>query len=69
MEHDQTIAPSTVIDRLGGTTATSKLCGVTPSAVSQWRENGIPRPWLLYLRAKRPKAFAQAKQPEQDKNA
>ena len=30
------------IDALGGTTRTSKLFAVLPSAVSNWRKNGFP---------------------------
>jgi len=49
-----------IIDRLGGTGDVAKLCGLTPSAVSQWRQNGIPRPWLMYLQRARPRAFKPA---------
>lgn len=48
---------SDVIAAFGGTTETAKLCGVTPSAVSQWRENGIPRAWAMFLRQLRPDLF------------
>jgi len=34
---------SELIDRLGGTTKTSDRFGVLPSAVSNWRKNGIPQ--------------------------
>lgn len=40
-----------VIDGLGGTSAVAKLCGLTNSAVSQWRNNGIPRAWKMVLRS------------------
>jgi hypothetical protein len=46
-----------IIDRLGGTVETAKLCEVFPSAVSQWREKGIPRARLLFLKAVRPDVF------------
>ena len=49
--------PNKVIDAIGGTGATAGLCGVTPSAVSQWRKGGIPRPWEKFLREARPEAF------------
>lgn len=39
-----------IIDALGGTFEVSHLCGVTPAAVSQWRNNGITRGYALYLR-------------------
>jgi len=53
----QDIDPNHVIDALGGTSKTADLCGVTPSAVSQWRDNGIPRPWLKFLGQLRPDLF------------
>ena len=40
---------SQIIDALGGTDKVATICEITPSAVSQWRNNGIPRPWLRYL--------------------
>jgi DNA-binding transcriptional regulator YdaS (Cro superfamily) len=33
---------SQAIDLLGGTTATARLLGVLPSAVSNWRRKGFP---------------------------
>lgn len=50
-----------IIDALGGTCAVASLCEVGPSAVSQWRENGIPRARLMYLKAVRPDVFATPK--------
>lgn len=46
-----------VIARLGGNAKTAELCEVTPSAVSQWLTNGIPRAQRKYLKAVRPDAF------------
>lgn len=46
-----------VIGRLGGNAKTAELCEVTPSAVSQWLTNGIPRAQRKYLKAVRPDAF------------
>lgn len=40
---------SKIIDLLGGTRAVSIDCGVTDGAISQWRNNGIPHPWVKYL--------------------
>ncbi len=51
------LAPDTIIDRLGGTVETAQLCELTKGAVSQWRTNGIPKPWLKFLRAARPDVF------------
>lgn len=47
-----------VIDGIGGTCAVASLCGITSSAVSQWRTNGIPKAQLNYLRLARPDVFA-----------
>lgn len=38
-----------IIKSFGGTGATARLCGVTSQAVSQWKKNGIPRPWRRFL--------------------
>ena len=46
-----------IIDAIGGTAKVAKLCDVTPGAVSQWRENGIPKMTLKFLRLAKPKAF------------
>lgn len=47
----------TIIDLLGGTCAVAALCGITAQAVSQWKNNGIPKPWDKYLREVRPDVF------------
>ena len=56
---------SAVIDALGGTTATAKICEVEPQAVSQWRASGIPRARLMYLKLAHPKAFRLARKSKQ----
>ncbi|MCO6514332.1 hypothetical protein BHC46_12430 [Snodgrassella alvi] len=38
------------IDALGGVTKVAKICEVTRGAVSQWRQRGIPKAQLNYLR-------------------
>lgn len=48
---------SALIDALGGTSETAKLCEVSPQAVSQWRSDGIPPARLLFLKAVRPALF------------
>ena len=48
---------SKIIDELGGTVATARLCNVTKGAVSQWRINGIPPAREMYLRLLRPEVF------------
>jgi hypothetical protein len=52
-EHDS------LIDAIGGTVATARLCDISPQAVTQWRRSGIPRPRLMYLQLLRPDVFGQ----------
>lgn len=51
---------SKIIDDLGGTNAVAELCEVTPQAVSQWREDGIPNARLMFLKLARPDIFIDA---------
>lgn len=46
-----------VIADLGGTSATAKLCKTSLSAISQWKENGIPDYRLDFLKLARPDVF------------
>lgn len=46
-----------IIEKLGGTAETARLCEVTMAAVSQWRENGIPKTQLKFLKLARPDVF------------
>ena len=55
--NSKTTEHSRIIDALGGTGEVAKLCDVFPSAVSQWRTDGIPRARLMYLRVVRPEVF------------
>jgi hypothetical protein len=48
---------SKIIERLGGTAKAAALFEISPSAVSQWIENGIPKPRLMYLKLARPDVF------------
>lgn len=48
---------NTIIDRLGGTSATARLCEVQPPSVSEWRKTGIPKAQLRFLRLARPEVF------------
>lgn len=48
---------NTVIDRLGGTSAVAKICEIKPPSVHEWRENGIPKARLQFLRLAYPQAF------------
>lgn len=54
---DTQLDPNTIIDRLGGTSETARLCEVQPPSVSEWRTNGIPKARLMYLRSIRPEVF------------
>lgn len=49
--------PNTIIDRLGGTSETARLCDIKPPSVSEWRKTGIPKAQLKYLKAVRPDVF------------
>ena len=48
-----------IIDALGGTSETARLCQVRPPSVSEWRkpERGIPQARLMYLKLVRPDVF------------
>lgn len=50
-------ADDLLIDALGGTVVVARLCQVKPSAVSQWRRDGIPRARLMFLELARPDVF------------
>lgn len=55
---------SEIIQRLGGPTKTAVLCEVTPQAVVQWRDNGIPKAQLRFLRLARPDVFDGTERPQ-----
>jgi hypothetical protein len=46
-----------IIDRLGGTSETARLCEVKPPSVSEWRKAGIPKAQTKFLRLLRPDVF------------
>ena len=46
-----------IIAELGGTRKTAILCDAKESAVSMWKQRGIPRMHLKWLRCKRPSVF------------
>jgi hypothetical protein len=50
-------SPSELIDKAGGTAKVAALCDVSMAAVSQWRESGIPKARLMFLRLARPDVF------------
>jgi DNA-binding transcriptional regulator YdaS (Cro superfamily) len=52
--------PNTAIALLGGSTEAARFFEVTVGAVSQWRENGIPKARAMYLRAARPDVYQES---------
>ena len=46
-----------IIEKLGGTAETARICDVSMAAVSQWRINGIPKTQLKFLQLAKPKVF------------
>ena len=40
-----------IINLLGGTSKVSRMCGVSPSAICQWRKKGIPQDRLIFVAA------------------
>ncbi|WP_081075653.1 hypothetical protein [Burkholderia stagnalis] len=60
---------STIIDRLGGTTAVARLCECTPPSVHQWRTDGIPKYRLQFLKLARPDVFEEPAAPNEAANA
>jgi len=57
MHYNSGMDTNKIIDSIGGTGKVAQLCGITSSAVTQWRTKGMPKPWQKYLRKIRPKAF------------
>jgi phage terminase Nu1 subunit (DNA packaging protein) len=53
------MTPSKIIEALGGTAETARLCEVEMAAVSQWKENGIPKARMMFLKLARPDVFKQ----------
>lgn len=56
-------SPSELIDKAGGTAKVAALCKVSMAAVSQWRDAGIPKARLMFLRLAMPDVFADAADP------
>ena len=57
IEGMNTLDPNMIIDRLGGTSETARLCEVKPPSVSEWRKTGIPKTQLKFLKLARPEVF------------
>ena len=53
----QDLTPNEIIDALGGTSATARLCNVKDPSVSEWRVSGIPPARLMFLKLARPDVF------------
>lgn len=39
-----------IVNDLGGTSKVAEMCGLAPSTVSEWKSEGLPKAWVLYLR-------------------
>jgi len=48
---------SDIIDALGGTLAVARMCDIKGPSVSEWKRNGIPKPWRRYFEQLRPDIF------------
>jgi len=46
-----------IIEALGGVAETARLCDISMAAVSQWKENGIPKTQLKFLKLAKPEVF------------
>lgn len=46
-----------IIDAIGGVAETARLCDISMAAVSQWKENGVPKTQLKFLQLARPEIF------------
>lgn len=57
MTNATTLEPEEVIERLGGNARTAEFFEVTPGAVSQWLQNGIPKDKIKILKLARPDIF------------
>lgn len=64
MRFMDTLNPNIIIDRLGGTSETARLCEVKPPSVSEWRKTGIPKAQLKFLRLARPEVFEDGAEPD-----
>jgi hypothetical protein len=55
------MTPDEIINALGGTGSVARELEVTPSAVSQWRINGIPKVWMRVIKLENPHIFCENK--------
>lgn len=54
---DKELTADEIIDALGGTSETARLCEVEPPSVSDWRKYGIPHARLMFIKLARPDIF------------
>jgi hypothetical protein len=52
-----TPTPTEIIDRLGGISEVARLCEIKPPSVHEWKERGIPKARLMFLKLARPEVF------------
>ena len=57
------LTDSQIIDALGGTSKTARLCKVQPASVSEWRKTGIPAARRMFLELARPDVFRRKQLP------
>jgi hypothetical protein len=55
------LTDSQIIDLLGGTSETARLCKVQPASVSEWRKTGIPDARRMFLELARPDVFSRGR--------
>ena len=56
-----------IIDALGGTAETARICEVSMPSVSEWRsKNHIPAARLMFLRLLRPDVFSELDSKQRD---
>lgn len=46
-----------IIDAMGGPSAVARVFSITPGAVTQWREVGVPKSRLFSIKLLRPDLF------------
>lgn len=51
---EKNVLAEKIIDALGGTSATARLCEINPASVCEWRHAGIPKPRMMFLRLAQP---------------
>lgn len=57
MTSTESVEANRVIEALGGPSEAGAKLGISKSAVSQWRKNGVPKTQMKYLRVAHPEIF------------